>query len=173
MGLNVFYHFGPVVIPFDQGIGFPNTKMVLGKWLCISWRMFLIRVFGMTVALYSLPFSQFMWYNKPVSSYPYESLSQNLLLGSSINVAILMQCLSDCCKAFVLVNSTSHIGEQSSLTSTLVSFIEMSLSLGGCYSSSWLQSVAGINSQLPCFYDQVCAPPEYSCLEALWTICQV
>ena len=27
MGLNVFYHFRPVVVPFDQGIGFPNTKM--------------------------------------------------------------------------------------------------------------------------------------------------
>ena len=101
------------------------------KWLYISWRMVLIRVFGMTVALYSLLFSWFMWYNKPVSSYPYESLLWNLLLGSSINLAILMQCLSDCCKAFVSVNSTSHEGQKSSPTSTLVSLMETSSSFRG------------------------------------------
>ena len=94
MGLNVFYHFRPVVVSFDQGIGFPIPKWP--KWLCISWRTVLIRVFGTTVALYSLPFSLFMWYNNPVLLYPYESLSWNLLLGSSTNLAILMQCLSDC-----------------------------------------------------------------------------
>ena len=30
------------------------------------------KVFGLTVALYSLPFYLFMWHNKPVSSYPYD-----------------------------------------------------------------------------------------------------
>ena len=29
MGLNVFYHLRPVVVSFDQGIGFPYTKMVM------------------------------------------------------------------------------------------------------------------------------------------------
>ena len=130
----------------------------------------MIRVFRMTVALYSLLFSLFMWYNKPVSSYTHGSLSQNLLLGSPINLAILMQCLSDCCKGFVLVNSASHNGQQSSPTSTWVSFMETSSSFRGCYSSSWLQR---IDSWLPCFYGQVCVPPEYSCLGALGTICPV
>ena len=27
MGLNLFYHFGPVVVSFDQEISFPYTKM--------------------------------------------------------------------------------------------------------------------------------------------------
>ena len=97
----------------------------------MSWRTVLIWVFGTTVTLYALPFSQFMWYNNLVSSCPYESLSWNLLLGSSISLAILMQCLSDCCKPVMLVNSTSHNGQQSSPTSTLVSFRETSSSFRG------------------------------------------
>ena len=44
---------------------------------------------------------------------------------------------------------------------------------GGCYSSSWLQKVARINSQLLCFYGQVCTSPEYSFLEDVGTICPV
>ena len=42
-----------------------------------------------------------------------------------------MQCLSDCCKAFVSVNSTSQNGQQSSPTSTLVSFMETLSSFRG------------------------------------------
>ena len=130
----------------------------------------MIRVFRTTVALYSFQFSCFMWYNNPVSSYPYESLSWNLLLGSSISLAVLLQCLSDCCKAFVSVNSTSHNGQQSSPTSAWVSFMETSSSFRGLL---FLFLVAKINSQLHCFYGQVCAPPEYSCLGALGIICLV
>ena len=129
MGLNVCYHFGPVVVSFDQGMVFSIPKWP--KWLSISWRIVLIRDLRMTVALHSLPFSLVMWNNRPLSSYPYESLSWNLLLGSSINLAILMQFLSDCCKAFLSVNSASHNGQQSSPTLTWFSFMETSSSFRG------------------------------------------
>ena len=42
---------------------------------------------------------------------------------------------------------------------------------GGCYAFSWSQRVTRINNQVPCFCGLVCAPPEYSCLEALGTSC--
>ena len=133
----------------------------------------MIRVFGMIVALHSWPFYLFMWYNKPVSSYPYESLSWNLILGSSINLTILMQCVSDCCKDFVSVNSTSHNGQQSFPTSTWVSFMETSSSFCGLLFLFLAAKGSWINSQLPCSYEQVYAPPEYFCLKALGTICPV
>ena len=50
-------------------------------------------------------------FDKGLQDNPYECLSWNLLLGSSINLANLMQCLSDCCKAFMLVNLTSYNGQ--------------------------------------------------------------
>ena len=99
MSLNVFYHFRKVVVSFDQGIGFPYTKMAkmvmhlledsIDKDLWDDSGFIFLAIFPVYVV-----------YSKPVSSYPYESFSWNLLLGSSINLSILMQCLSGCCKAF-------------------------------------------------------------------------
>ena len=98
----------------------------------------------------------------------------NLLLGSSINLAILMQCLSDCCKAFMSVNLTSHNRQQSLPTSNL-GFIYRDILIiqWVIVPFSWPQRVARINSPLPHSYDQVYAPPECFYLEALGTICLV
>ena len=133
----------------------------------------MIRTFGMTVALYSLPFSLFMWYNRPESSYPYEYLLCNLLLGSSINLAILMQCLTDYCKAFVFLCLPHTMGNSPHLPQLWSHLWRCPYLSGSCYSSSWSQKVARISRQLPCFCGQVCVPPEYFCIEALRAICPV
>ena len=76
MGLNVFYHFMPVVVPFDQEIGFPNTKMA-------KMVMHLLKD-GFDKRLWDdsgfILFAIFPVYVVQQTSYPYESLSWNLLL---------------------------------------------------------------------------------------------
>ena len=83
------------------------------------------------MALYSLPFSLFMWYNKSVSSYPYKCLSWNLLLGSSMNLAILMQCLS--------LLQSFHVG-QADLTqwATVLTNLNLGFIYGGIFIIQWV-----------------------------------
>ena len=171
MGMDVLDHLRPIVTYLNQWIGFSYAKMAK-MVMHYAWNMVFTGAFGTTVALYSLPFSLFMWYNKLVWSYPYESLSYNLLLVSFIYLAFLMQCLSDCCKPFVSVNSTLHNGQQSLSFLMWVSLKKTSSSLSGLV-FLFLIAKGNLDNSWLLFYDQTCALLGCFYLEVPETICLI
>ena len=129
MTLYVFYHFGSIVISFDQRISLPNAKMpkVVMHLLedSFNWGfrddhgfvfLAILPVYVVQQTIIIIPLR--IPFMKPTSRIFHL-------------FAVLMQYLSDCCKAFVLVLSTSHRGQQSSPTSTFVTSRETSLSFRG------------------------------------------
>ena len=173
MVLYVSYHFEPVVVSFDQGISFPNAKMpevvmhLPENTFYQGFRDNCSFVFLAILPVYVVQQTIII----PIR-IPFLKPTPRIFHQFGNPDAMLVRLL----QTFLLVMSTSHRGQQSSPTSTFVTFRETSSSfrelsfLSLVVKGSWdKQSAASF------FYscDQVCVSLEYSYHEAPRTTCPV